>query len=436
MLTDATIRAAKGRDKPYKLTDGGGLYVQITPNGSKLWRMRYEYGGKEKLLSFGPYPALGLAEARERRQAAKQLLRDGQDPALARAKQRLNGTAALANTFEAIAREWHTRNKPTWTERHAEDVLTSLERDVFPLVGNLPITEFTSPIVLNVLRAIEARPAIETARRVRQRMSGVFVYAIASGRATTDPAAIVQGAMAPLIKGRQPAVIDLAEAREVLRRAEAEPAHPVTKLALRLLALTAVRPGEIRGAAWAELEDLGSDEPLWRIPAERMKMKRDHLVPLSRQAVAVIEAVRPLTGRCPLIFPNARHAHKPMSENAMGYLLNRAGYHSRHVPHGWRATFSTIMNERHPEDRYIIDLTLAHVSKDKTEGAYNRAAHLPRRRALLQEWAGLLLADANEPGDLITGRRRAEAARRAARIQGAVINSGVIHLYKPKRCPT
>jgi integrase len=286
-----------------------------------------------------------------------------------------------------IARDWHTRNRPTWTERHAADVLTSLERDVFPSVGALPITAFTPPIVLNLLRAIEARPAIETARRVRQRMSAVFVYAIACGLGAMDPAAVVQNAMAPLIKGRQPAVVELAEAREVLQRAEAEPAHPVTKLALRLLALTAVRPGEIRGAAWVEFENLTGDEPLWRIPAVRMKMKREHLVPLSRQAVAAIEAVRQLTCRSPLVFPNARHAHKPMSENAMGYLLNRAGYHSRHVPHGWRATFSTIMNERHRDDRYIIDLILAHASKDKTESAYNRAAHLTRRHELLQEWA-------------------------------------------------
>ena len=294
----------------------------------------------------------------------------------------------------------------SWTERHAYDVLTSLERDVFPQLGALPITELGPPAVLAVLRAIEARPAIETARRVRQRMSAVFVYGIASGICQTDPAAIVQGAMAPLIKGRQPAIVDLDEAREVLRRAEAEPAHPVTKLALRLLALTAVRPGEIRGAAWREFEQLDGDQPLWRIPAARMKMKLEHLVPLSRQAVAVITAVRSLTGRGPLVFPNARHAHRPMSENAIGYLLNRAGYHSRHVPHGWRATFSTIMNEQYQHDRQVIDLMLAHAPKDKTESAYNRAAHMPRRRELAQAWADLLLNDAPDASALVYGARR------------------------------
>jgi integrase len=181
----------------------------------------------------------------------------------------------------------------------------------------------------------------------------------------------------------------------------------VTKLALRLLALTAVRPGEIRGAAWSEFEQPDGAEPVWRIPASRMKIKRDHLVPLSRQAVEVLRALRPLTGRGPLAFPNARFAHRPMSENAIGYLLNRAGYHSRHVPHGWRATFSTIMNERFPHDRHIIDLMLAHAPKDKTESAYNRAAHMGRRRELAQQWADLLLLGAADVSSLVAGPRRA-----------------------------
>jgi integrase len=406
MLTDAAIRAAKPADKPYKLTDRAGLYLHVTPAGSKLWRLRYEFGRKEKLLSIGPYPEVSLATARDQRDAAKRLLRDGRDPSLERKLERARSQEALSHNFEAVARDWYARMAGSWTERHAYDVLISLERDVFPQLGALPITELGPPAVLAVLRSIEARPAIETARRVRQRMSAVFVYGIASGVCQTDPAAIVQGAMAPLTKGRQPAIVDLDEAREVLRRAEAEPAHPVTKLALRLLALTAVRPGEIRGAAWREFEQLDGSQPLWRVPAARMKMKLEHLVPLSRQAVAVITAVRSLTGRGPLVFPNARHAHRPMSENAIGYLLNRAGYHSRHVPHGWRATFSTIMNERYQHDRQIIDLMLAHAPKDKTESAYNRAAHLPRRRELAQVWADLLLQDAAEASALVHGARR------------------------------
>lgn len=213
--------------------------------------------------------------------------------------------------------------------------------------------------------------------------------------------------MAPLVKGRQPAVVDLDEVREVLKRAEAVPAHPVTRLALRLLALTAVRPGEIRGAAWCEFERLDSSEPIWRVPAPRMKMKREHVVPLSRQAVEAIAAARPLTGRGPLVFPNARYAQRPMSENAIGYLLNRAGYHSRHVPHGWRASFSTIMNERHLHDRQIIDVMLVHAPRDKTEAAYNRAAHMNCQRELAQAWADLLLDGMPAAASLVGEPRRA-----------------------------
>jgi integrase len=268
--------------------------------------------------------------------------------------------------------------------------------------------------VLALLRVIEKRDAKETARRVRQRMSAVFLYAISSGRAENDPAAVVKGAMAPMKKGKQPAIIDLEKAREMLAKAEAEPAHPVTKLALRILALTAVRPGTLATTPWTEWADLDTAEPLWQIPAERMKLRlqhkddeaRDHLVPLSRQAVEAIAALRTISGRGPVAFPNTRHAHKPMSENAMGYLLNRAGYHHKHVPHGWRATFSSVMNERFPADKPVIDLMLAHTPKDKVEGAYNRALHLTRRRELAQLWADLILEGARPATDLLIGPRR------------------------------
>ena len=405
MLTDAAVRAAKPKDTAYKLTDSGGLVLFITPSGGKLWRMRYSFQGKEKLLSFGPYPAVGLAKARDERDAANALLRAGKDPSLQKKLVKAAGGDS-SGSFEAIAREWHGRNMPTWTERHSKDVLDSLEADVFSTLGPLPITEITAPMVLGALRKIEARPALETARRVRQRVSAVFVYAIALGIGENDPAAIVRGAMAPMVKGQQPAITDLSEARKVLADVEAIPAHPATKLGNRLLALTVVRPGELRAARWEEFEGLDGAEPLWRVPAERMKMKREHLVPLSRQAVAVLAAVRPLTGRCPLVFPSTRHAHLPMSENAIGYLLNRAGYHHRHVPHGWRATFSSVMNETHRVDRHVIDLMLAHAPKDKTEAAYNRAQHMVRRRELAQEWADMLLDGAMDLAVMAAGRRR------------------------------
>lgn len=405
MLTDIAVRKAQARDKPYKMFDSNGLFLLVTPAGGKLWRFRYKIGGKEKLLSIGPYPEVTLAAARDARDEARAGLRAGRDPSLVR-KQLRAQAANEDRKFEKVARDWHTLNKSRWTERHTADVMISLEQMVFPLLGNVDVAEITPPMVLDVIRRIEARPALETARRVRQRMSAIFLFAMGLGLATTDPAAVIQKAMAPMTKGRQPALVTLEEAREALAACEAIPAHPVTRLAMRFLALTHVRPGEVHGTRWTEFEGLEGDEPLWLIPAARMKMKEAHKVPLSRQAVEVIEVLRELTGRMPFVFPNGRNAHKPMSENALGYLLNRAGYHQRHVPHGWRATFSSIMNERFPADRAVIDLMLAHAPKDKVEAAYNRAKHLKRRRELSQIWADLLLEGVRPAHEIVAGPMR------------------------------
>jgi hypothetical protein len=273
MLTDAQIRKAKAADKPYKLTDGGGLHPLHDPAGGKLWRLRYELERKEKLLSIGPYPTVGLADARDVATNAKRLLWEGRDLAVEKRRRRLEVITDGGSTFEAIAREWHEMNKGHWVEQHAYDVLHSLERDVFPKLGATPIKDITASNVLSVLRKIEDRPAVETARRIRQRISAVFVYAIASGRAENDPAAVVQNAMRPVKKGRQPAITDLEQAREISRRADATPASPVTKLALRLLALTSLRPGTLITAPWAEFDDLDSAVPVWQVPATRMKLR-------------------------------------------------------------------------------------------------------------------------------------------------------------------
>lgn len=411
MLTDAQVKKAKPAEKAYRLVDGNGLHLFITPAGGKLWRYRYKVEGVEKLLTIGKYPDVSLLDARIARDAAKAHQRGGQDPAIVKKIEKLTGSRIGKATFEELAREWFALQKPRWVERHADDVLTSLERDVFPHLGKLTPNEITPATVLGVLRLTENRDAKETARRLRQRISAVFVYGIASGRADQDPAAVVTKAMAPLKKGKQPAVVDLEALQEMLRQTEAVPAYGVTKLAIRLLALTAVRPGTLATTPWAEFDELDRKKPVWRIPAERMKLKlehkgdesRDHLVPLSHQAVEVIDAVRTITGKGPFVFPNARHAHKPMSENAMGYLLNRAGYHSKHVPHGFRSSFSTIMNERFPADRQVIDFMLAHVPKDKVESAYNRALYLPRRVEIAQAWADLLMQKAPPAGDLLKG---------------------------------
>jgi integrase len=415
MLNDAKLRAARPREKAYKLTDAHQLYLFVTPKGGRLWRMDYAFDGKRKCLSIGPYPLVSLVEARVKRDHARKLLAEGKDPTVVKKLRVQENIEAARMTFERVAREWHEANKPQWAKVHAAEVIRTLERDVFPRIGTLPIRELTPPKVLEVLRAIENRSAIETAKRIRQRISTIYAYAIASGLAEADPAEKVGAALKPLPKrGRQPAITDIVGLRKLLATVDGDFARPVTRLALRLIALTAVRPGELRGALWQEFEHLDGEAPLWRIPAERMKggMERkdelggDHLVPLAPESVAVLKAVWKLSGHGQLVFPNNRHSHRPMSENALGYLINRAGYHGRHVPHGFRAAFSTIMNEwakehGRPDDREVIDLMLAHTPMNKVEGAYNRAAYMSRRRELANIWANMLVPGLAEPAALI-----------------------------------
>ena len=414
MLTDAKVRTAKPRPKAYKIADANRLFLMVTPSGGKLWRWNYEYDGKNKTMAFGAYPLVSLADAREKRDEAYAMLCEGHDPNVAKRLKIEANLEAGRQTFERVAREWYGNAKAQWATIHASDVIRSLERDVFPTIGSLPIAQLTPPLILGVLREIETRGAIETAKRVRQRISAVFVYAIAQGIATIDPAEKLGAVLKPLRKGRQPAITEIAPLRKMILTAEEDNARPITRLGLRMLALTAVRPSELRGAEWAEFEDLDGKLPLWRIPSTRMKgdLDRkeeaggDHLVPLTPQAVAVLRAIWPLTSGGPLVFPSNRHAHRPMSENAIGYLLNRAGYHGHHVPHGFRAAFSTIMNEwaernGDPHDRKVIDLMLAHVPKDKVEGAYNRAAYMPRRRELAKVWADMLCKGLPDPVALV-----------------------------------
>jgi integrase len=414
MLTDAKARAAKPRAKDYKLTDSNRLYLLVKAGGSKLWKWSYSYDGKQKTLHFGIYPKVGLADARVKRDEAAALVAEGRDPAVVRRLLIEANLEAGRQTFERVAREWHENTKSKWAVIHANDVIRSLERDVFPSIGGFPISELTPPLVLAVLREIESRGAIETARRVRTRISAVFVYGIAQGIVQSDPAEKLGAVLKPLRKGRQPAITEIVPLRKMILAAEEDHARPITRLALRFLALTAVRPSELRGAHWEEFEDLNHPEPLWRIPAARMKgdldrkdeINGDHLVPLPPQAIAVLKALWPLTGSARLVFPSTRHDNRPMSENAIGYLLNRAGYHGHHVPHGFRAAFSTIMNEwseRHGKDhdRKVIDLMLAHMPKEKVEGVYNRAAYMPRRRELACLWANMLSEGLPDPTILV-----------------------------------
>ena len=410
MLNDAKIRAAKPHDKPYKLTDSHRLYLLVKPSGSKLWKWSYSYDGKQKTLHFGVHPMVSLLDARAKRDEASAFLSEGRDPRVVRRLLVDANLEAGRQTFERVAREWFENARSKWALVHADDVFRSLERDVFPMIGALPIGELNAPTVLSVLREIESRGAIETAKRVRQRISSVFVFAIAKGLSQSDPAEKLGAVLKPLRKGRQPAITDLVQLRAMIIAAEEDYARPITRLGLRFLALTAVRPSELRGARWDEFEELNGEAPSWRIAAARMKgdldrkdeISGDHVVPLARQAVSVLKALWPLTGGGSLVFPSNRHPNRPMSENAIGYLLNRAGYHGHHVPHGFRAAFSTIVNEwaerqGKPYDRAVIDLMLAHVPREKVEGAYNRAAFMPRRREIATTWADMLSDGLPEP---------------------------------------
>ncbi|WBO22000.1 tyrosine-type recombinase/integrase [Sphingomonas abietis] len=426
-LTDTQARKAAAKDKDYKLADANGLHLYVTTKGHKSWRMKYRFGQKERRLMFGPYPEVSLSEARDKRDAARRLLRDDIDPGVQTEKRRAEAAARAAITFEKMARQWHEQQTPIWAPVHAADVINSLERDIFPHIGSTPLSEIDPPGVLEVLRKVEKRGAIETAKRLRQRMSAVFVFAISEGVGSADPAAVVTNALKPLPKkGKQPSLTDPDDAREVLVAAEASGASPVTKLASRLLALTVVRPGVVRGASWGEFEGIdwtgdfiGPQQPLWRVPAARMKLvveRKDeeafeHLVPLPWQAVDVLRTIRRLTERARYVFPSQRHSHHPLSENAIGYLYNRVGFHGRHVPHGWRAAFSTTMKARARKQRRIEDLDtiermLAHMPENKVAAAYDRHEHMERRRELGQEWADLLMAGMAPAATLLTGPRR------------------------------
>lgn len=414
-LSDTAVRAAKARDTAYKLTDGEQLYLHVSPAGGRHWRMNYQFGqnaqgkARQKTLTIGSYPAISLKEAREARDVAKALLAKGQEPKPADLFAVHVEPQDTRPRFQTVATEWLESQRPRWSAIHFNDVESSLKSDVFPVIGNQALDDVKAPAVLKMLRLVADRGAIETAHRLRQRISAVFVYGIAMGYGTADPAGGLGAVLPRKPKSKpQPAITDLAKLRQMLVDCEAERCRAPTKFALRLLALTAVRPGELHNAQWNEFFDLDSEEPLWRIPALRMKgdkerkgeLEGDHLVPLAPQAVEILKVMEPITGHLNLVFPSDRHNHRPMSENTLRALLIRAGYYQRHVPHGFRSAFSTIMNERakimgREGDRAIIDLMLAHVPDgvSGSETAYNRAAYMPRRRELAREWADMLLKD-------------------------------------------
>jgi integrase len=390
-LSDTAIRKAKPADKSRKLADGGGLYIEVAPSGGKWWRFKYRFEGKEKRLSLGVYPDVGLKDAREKHAEARKLLAAGVDPGAAKQAKKRQAKIAVANSFEAIAREWHALNTPRWTANHAYDVLRSLEKEVFPAFGDGPISAIDAPTVLDAIRKIEGRKAFDVAGRVLQRVRVVFAYAIASGRARHNPAAEIVGALAPRPKKKHYPAIKTHELPALLHALadywQRDKASPLVRIATHLLSLTFVRTCELRGAKWSEFD---FEKMLWTIPAERMKAREPHTVPLSRQAVEALAELHPLTGHGALLFPSRSGEGKTMSDNTINMAIKRAGYAGRMCGHGFRSVASTYLNELGTIRPDIIEAQLAHADKNAVRAAYNRADYMEYRKAMMQFWADTL----------------------------------------------
>jgi integrase len=386
-LTDAAVKKAKPQNKPYRLSDGAGMYVEITPTGSKYWRLAYRFSEKQKTLALGVYPDITLADARRRRDEARKILANGADPGTVKQTQKRQAKIAAANSFELIAREFHKLKAPIWSKSHTIDWIKTMERDIFPKFGPSPISEIDAPSVLDAIRAIEGRGAHEVAARTLQRVRSTFAYAIATGRARHNPASEIKGALAPQPKVQHFSALSEQELPEFLRAVAAYPCYPLTKAATRLLMLTFVRTGEVRYAKWEEF-DFGTN--LWLIPAERMKSREPHRVPLSRQAIQSLLELQPITGHDEHLFPNRTGNGKVISENTVLKVIERLGYKGRMTGHGFRTIASTYLNGIGMIRPDVIEAQLAHVDGNATRAAYNRADYMEYRRAMMQFWADTL----------------------------------------------
>lgn len=384
-LSDAKVRNAKPQAKPYKMTDAEGMFLLVTPTGSKYWRLKYHFAGREKLLALGVYPEVSLGDARERRLQARKTLAAGNDPGeVKRASKRL-AVLKTENAFGVIAREWFEHRKHEWKPSSARTMKIRLDRYLIPKLGDRPTAEITAQEILSMLRIVEGRGVLDTAKRLMQTCGQIFMYAIATGRAERNPVPDLRGALKTPVS-KHHAYLKAADLPEFLQKLEAYDGALQTKLALRFLLLTFVRTTELRAAEWPEIDFQKAE---WRIPAERMKMKELHIVPLSRQAVAVLRELQQHTGNRQHIFPNQHNSVSFMSENTMLYALYRMGYHSRTTGHGFRSTASTILNENGfmPD---VIERQLAHSERNKVRAAYNHAQYLPERRKMMQWWADYL----------------------------------------------
>ncbi len=390
-LTEMAVKKAKPLEKQQKISDGGGLYLLIHPNGGKYWQMAYRFEGKQKTLSLGIYPEVGLAQARDRRDEARKLLANEIDPGAVKQAKKASGILLSENSFEIVAREWFIRHAPNWKENHSSKIIARLEKDVFPWIGNIPISEIAAPTLVSVVRRIEARGALETAHRALACCGQVFRYAVATGRAERDPTGDLRGALPPVRKDKHfAAITDPKKVGELLRDIDGYQGSYIVKSAFKLSPLLFVRPGELRRMEWSEL-DLDKFE--WIIPAEKMKKGVTHIVPLARQAVEVLREIQPLTGHGKYVFHGERDHDRPMSDNAIRSALRRMGWaNDEMTPHGFRAMASTILDNMGYKQEWL-ERQLAHEEPNKIKAAYKREQwrmYLPERVAMMQAWADYL----------------------------------------------
>lgn len=381
-LTDSSIRTAKPKEKLYRLPDANGLCLEVTPTGSKLWRYRYRYDGKAKMLALGAYPAVTLLEARQKRDAARQQLIAGIDPGEHKKAAKVVARAE-ALTFEAVAREWYAYNAPRWAESTAYKAKLYLENDLLPVIGSRPVAAITRPDLVELVRKVEARGTLNAAGKIRQWLHQIYRYALAKGVVESNPATDLDVVAAPAKAARHHPHVSFAELPELLEKLETAKLSSLTRWAINLLTLTAVRPGELRAAPWVEFD---LDAATWTIPKERMKARRPHVVPLPRQAVAILRQLHEVTGSYALLFPGQQSAARPMSENTINKALRIMGYEGRQTGHGFRHLLSTELNGR-GYNRDWIERQLAHGDKDEIRDTYNHATYLEQRREMMQAWA-------------------------------------------------
>ncbi len=388
-LTDTAIRKYKSAEKPIRLFDGGGLYLEVSPAGSKMWRVKYRFGGKEKRLALGIYPDVSLASARQKRDEARKVLADGIDPSEQRKAAKAVRAGLAANTFEVIGREWYAKVSANMAESTKDNLLRRLETYIYPRIGDRPITSIVAVDLIAVIELIEKRGALDIARRAHNIMGRIFRYAVGRGLASRDPSRDIElgDILPPMDVQHHASVIEPKAVGGLMRAIEGFTGSVTTRCALRLAALVFVRPGELRHAEWTEFDFKKAE---WRIPAAKMKMREQHIVPLSAQALGILKEIQPLTGRGRYAFPSERGDGRPMSENTVNAALRRMGYAKEEMTgHGFRSTASTLLHEL-GFPHAVIERQLAHGERNKVSAAYNFAGPLPQRRKMMQQWADYL----------------------------------------------